>query len=227
VITFGMNDEADVRGMDVRHIDGREQFSVSFSDKSVSEQFILNLPGEHNVLNALAAIAVARELGISIEAIRAALSEFQGIARRCQVHRAVNIGDCVVTLIDDYGHHPNEIGAVLETIRRGWPGNRLILVFQPHRYSRTRDLFEDFVNVLSRADVLLLLEVYAAGEPAIPGVDGRALCRAIRTRGLVDPIFVDEIGSIAQVLADVVRDDDIVAMLGAGNIGGVAEAIVA
>ena len=227
VITFGTRDDADVRGMGVRHVDGREHFRVSFSGEPDAEEFDLNLPGEHNVLNALAAIAVARELGISIGAIRAALSEFQGIARRCQVHRAVAIGDCVVTLIDDYGHHPKEINAVLETIRRGWPDHRLIVVFQPHRYSRTRDLFEDFVNVLSRADILLLLEVYAAGESAIPGVDGRSLCRAIRTRGLVDPIFVDEIESVGQVLADVVREDDVVAMLGAGNIGRIAEAIVA
>lgn len=226
VITFGTREDADVRAIDARHVDGREHFRVSFSNRSDSEAFKLNLPGEHNVLNALAAIAVARELGISIGAIQEALSGFQGIARRCQVHRAVAIGDCVVTLIDDYGHHPNEINAVLETIRRGWPEHRLIVVFQPHRYSRTRDLFEDFVSVLSRADILLLLEVYAAGESAIPGVDGRALCRAIRTRGLVDPIFVDEMESIGQVLADVVREDDVVAMLGAGNIGGIAEAII-
>ena len=227
VITFGMHDDADVRGSDVQHVDGREHFRVSFSGVSDAEQIILNLPGEHNVLNALAAIAVARELGLSTAAIQAALSGFQGIARRCQIHRAVTMGDCVVTVIDDYGHHPKELDAVLKTIRRGWPEHRIIVVFQPHRYSRTRDLFEDFVNVLSRADILLLLEVYAAGEPAIPGVDGRSLCRAIRTRGLVDPIFVDEMESIGQVLADVVHDDDIVAMLGAGNIGRIAEAIVA
>lgn len=227
VITFGMHDGADVRGMNLRHIDGREHFHVSFSGESGKQEFELNLPGEHNVQNALAAIAVARELGIPVDAIRTALSEFQGIARRCQVHPAVAIGECVVTLIDDYGHHPKEIDAVLNTIRRGWPEHRLIVVFQPHRFSRTRDLFEDFVNVLSRADILLLLEVYAAGEPRIPGVDGRSLCRAIRTRGLVDPIFVEDMGSIGEVLADVVREDDIVAMLGAGNIGGIAEAIVA
>ena len=226
VVTFGLNEGADVRGHDVRHVDGREHFRVSFDGHPEAEEFVLNLPGEHNVQNALAAIAVSRELGIELNAVRSALSKFQGIARRCQVHLSVCIGDCELTIVDDYGHHPKEIDAVLKTIRRSWPERRLIVVFQPHRYSRTRDLFEDFVNVLSRANVLLLLEVYAAGEPAVPGADGRSLCRAIRMRGLVDPIFVDDLKSVRQVLTEVVRDGDVVAMLGAGNIGGIAEELI-
>ena len=226
VVTFGLNEGADVRGHDVRHVDGREHFRVSFDGHPEAEEFVLNLPGEHNVQNALAAIAVSRELGIELNAVRSALSKFQGIARRCQVHLSVCIGDCELTIVDDYGHHPKEIDAMLKTIRRSWPERRLIVVFQPHRYSRTRDLFEDFVNVLSRANVLLLLEVYAAGEPAVPGADGRSLCRAIRMRGLVDPIFVDDLKSVRQVLTEVVRDGDVVAMLGAGNIGGIAEELI-
>ena len=227
VITYGLHADADVRGFDLTHVDGREHFRVSIKGQPQAAEFVLNLPGEHNVANALAAIAVAIELGVELDAVRKALVAFQGIARRCQIHHAIAIGKRNVTLVDDYGHHPKELDAVLKTIRRSWPERRLVVVFQPHRYTRTRDLFEDFASVLSRADVLLLLEVYAAGEAAVPGADGRSLCRAIRTRGQVDPIFVDELSAVTQVLADIVHDADVVALLGAGNIGGIAEALVA
>ncbi|MBK6660829.1 MAG: UDP-N-acetylmuramate--L-alanine ligase [Proteobacteria bacterium] len=228
VITYGVHEDADVRGYDLRHVDGREHFRVALKGEATQprEEFVLNLPGEHNVQNALASIAVARELGVDLDAARRALSGFQGIARRCQIHRDIDIGARRVTVIDDYGHHPKELEAVLKTIRRTFPDKRLVVVFQPHRYTRTRDLFEDFAAVLSRADVLVLLEVYAAGEAPIAGADGRALARAIRTRGHIDPVFVAELGAVQDVLADIVHDDDVVALLGAGNIGAIAEALV-
>ena len=229
VITYGVHEDADVRGYDLRHVAGREHFRVALKDDPLQPQaeFVLNLPGEHNVQNALASIAVARELGVELDAARRALMSFQGIARRCQIHHGIGIGTRRVTVVDDYGHHPKELDAVLKTIRRTFPGRRLVVVFQPHRYSRTRDLFEDFAAVLSRVDVLMLLEVYAAGEAPMAGADGRALARAIRTRGQIDPVFVAELGAVKDVLADIVHDDDVVALLGAGNIGAIAEALVA
>ena len=227
VITYGFAQESDVRGYDLRHVDGREHFRVACKFAPVDSEFVLNLPGEHNVQNALAAIAVGLELGIEISAIQRALERFEGIARRCQVHPDIRIGAHRVTLVDDYGHHPRELDAVLRTIRRRWPQRRLVAVFQPHRYSRTRDLLDDFASVLSRTDVLVLLEVYAAGEVSIAGADGRSLARAIRTRGQVEPVFVAEPRAVLAALAGLVREDDIVAMLGAGNIGHIAEEIVA
>lgn len=228
VITYGFDAGADVRGIDLHHEHGTERFRVVTREGGLNESFVLNLPGEHNVQNALAAIAVGLELGIAVDDIRAALSGFEGIARRCQAHDGIQIGAHRVTLVDDYGHHPRELAAVLDTLRRRWPGQRLVTVFQPHRYSRTRDLFEDFVQVLSQVDALVLLEVYAAGEEALPGADGRALARAIRARGQVEPVFVTDISDVPGVLASVIdSDDDIVATLGAGNIGQLAEAMVA
>jgi UDP-N-acetylmuramate--alanine ligase len=227
VITYGSHPDADVRGYELRHVDGREHFRLASTLGEFADDFVLNLPGEHNVQNALAAIAVALELGLKSSAIRAALKGFEGIARRCQIHPGVRIGDRTVTVVDDYGHHPRELDAVLKTIRRSWPEQRLVVVFQPHRYTRTRDLFDDFASVLSRVDALILLEVYAAGESPVAGADSRALARAIRTRGQVEPVFVDEPFTIRSILEDVVVDDDIVAMLGAGNIGQLAEELVA
>jgi UDP-N-acetylmuramate--alanine ligase len=182
----------------------------------------LNHPGRHNVLNALAAIGVARELGVARDAIGRALSEFSGIDRRFQVNGQIAINGGNVTLVDDYGHHPREIAATLEAARAAWPGRRLVVAFQPHRYTRTRDLFDDFSAVLSDIDVLLLLEVYAAGESAISGADARALARAIRARGRIDPIFVADIQQLPAMLKDVLRPDDVVLTLGAGNIGQIA-----
>ncbi|MEQ8659246.1 MAG: cyanophycin synthetase, partial [Gammaproteobacteria bacterium] len=226
VITYGFHADADVRGHGLRHVDGREHFAVTCRFAEAGGEYELNLPGEHNVQNALAAIAVALELAIPPAAIRRALARFEGIARRCQIHPEVLLGGHAVTVVDDYGHHPRELDAVLATIRRRWPERRLVVVFQPHRYTRTRDLLDDFADVLSRAEVLVLLDVYSAGEPPIAGADGRALARAIRSRGRVEPIFVDEPRKVIDALAGVVRDGDVVAMLGAGNIGQIAEEMV-
>jgi UDP-N-acetylmuramate--alanine ligase len=226
VITYGLHPQADIRGHTLEHVGGRERFRVHLKDGGTELVCELNLPGEHNVLNALAAIAVGRELALEVGAIQAALAHFQGIGRRCQIHPEIELGGHQVTVVDDYGHHPKELEAVLKTIRRSWPGRRLVVVFQPHRYTRTRDLFEDFAAVLSKCEALLLLDVYAAGETPIPGADGRSLCRAIRTRGHVDPIFVEHPDALAAELAGVIQDDDIVAMLGAGNIGAMAETLL-
>jgi UDP-N-acetylmuramate--alanine ligase len=225
VVTYGTRDGADVRAVDIRqqamtthfmvHMVGVEAFPVT-----------LNMPGRHNVLNALAAIAVAHELGVDVATIQAALAAFQGIGRRFQARDGCRIGDCEVMLVDDYGHHPREIAATLEAVRSGWPERRLVLAFQPHRYSRTHDAFEDFVAVLSGVDVLVLAEVYAAGEEPIPTVDGRALSRAVRGRGQVDPVFVDPVTDLPEVLPGVLRDGDFVLTLGAGNIGAVAAGLM-
>lgn len=227
VITYGFDREADVRGYNLRHADGQEHFFVATDNNEISAEVVLNLPGEHNVQNALGAIAVALELGIDADAIARALTSFEGIARRCQIHQRVMLGDCPVTVVDDYGHHPRELEAVLGTIRRSWPQRRLVVVFQPHRYTRTRDLFDDFASVLSSSDALVLLEVYAAGEQPIAGADSRSLARAIRTRGQVEPVFLDTNSELGPALRNLARADDVIAMLGAGNIGQLAEELVA
>jgi UDP-N-acetylmuramate--alanine ligase len=182
----------------------------------------LNMPGRHNVLNALAAITVARELGVAVDRIQSALAGFEGIDRRFQARTGCRVGGREVMLVDDYGHHPREVAATLDAVRAGWPGRRLVLAFQPHRYSRTHDAFEDFVAVLSQVDVLVLGEVFAAGEAPIAGADGRALSRAIRARGQVDPVFIENIEDLPEILKDLVADRDIVVTMGAGNIGMVA-----
>ena len=189
------------------------------------QDFELNMPGEHNILNALAAITVAHELGIAVEHMQKALQGFQGIGRRCQMLGEIKIADKNLLLIDDYAHHPSEIAATLSAIRAGWPERGLHVVFQPHRYSRTRDLFEDFSLVFSEADSLLMLEVYSAGEDEIAGADSRALCRAIRNRGQVDPMFVEDRHEIKSLLGSVVNDGDVVLVLGAGNVGQVAKTL--
>jgi UDP-N-acetylmuramate--alanine ligase len=178
----------------------------------------VNLPGTHNVRNALAAIAVAMELGIADTAIQKALAGFQGIDRRLQhigdVHTAVGL----ITIVDDYGHHPTEVSATLEALRQGYAGRRVVLAFQPHRYTRVHDLIDDFGKELAAADVLLITEVYAAGEVPIAGADGRALCRAVRSRGLVEPLFVEKVEDLAESLKDVIRDGDVIVTMGAGHI---------
>jgi UDP-N-acetylmuramate--alanine ligase len=179
----------------------------------------------HNVQNSLAAIAVATELGVPDDAILTALRGFRGIGRRFQINAEVEWGGKTITFVDDYGHHPREVAATLEAARQAWPDRRLLMVFQPHRFTRTRDLFEDFVRVLSKPDVLVLLDVYAAGEAAIAGADGRSLSRAIRVRGRIDPIFVEDMEELAEVLAPLVEPGDVVLTLGAGNIGAAAAAL--
>ncbi len=221
VVTYGTRDDADVRAVAINQHAMTTRFTVHMADIEPFE-VTLNMPGRHNVLNALAAIAVARELGVETAVIQATLSAFQGIGRRFQARHGCRIGDCEVMLVDDYGHHPREIAATLEAVRSGWPERRLVLAFQPHRYSRTHDAFEDFVAVLSRVDVLVLAEVYAAGEAPITGADGRALSRAIRARGQVDPVFLEAVEDLPVILRDIVADGDIVVTMGAGNIGLVA-----
>ncbi|MBF2758826.1 MAG: UDP-N-acetylmuramate--L-alanine ligase [Ectothiorhodospiraceae bacterium AqS1] len=187
---------------------------------------VLNLPGRHNVLNALAAIAVAQELGVGDEDIAAALSSFQGIGRRLQVIGTILLEGGEVSVIDDYAHHPREIEATVDAVRAGWPQRRLVVFFQPHRYTRTRDLFDDFAAVLSNLEMLIVLEVYAAGESPIRAADGRALCRAIRARGRVDPVFAPQVADACALAPDLVCPGDIVLTLGAGDISAAPVRII-
>lgn len=225
VRSYGIDaDDADIRALNIRQQGKQMHFEVHQAEHAVLN-VVLNLPGRHNVLNALAAVAVARELGVDDETVQQALETFAGIGRRFQINGELSIADGSVLFIDDYGHHPREIAATLEAVRNGWPERRLVVVFQPHRYSRTLDLFDDFARVLADADVLLVSEVYAAGEAPISGADGRALCRAVRGRGRVDPIFVQEVEDLPAVLTDLLQAGDLVLTLGAGSIGAVAAAL--
>ena len=219
VITYGIESGADVRAVDVEQQGMQTHFTVLRKGHENALSITLNLPGRHNVLNALAAIAVATELGGSDDSIRKALAGFQGIGRRFQVAGEISTAAGSVLLIDDYAHHPREIAPTLAAVRAGWPERRLVVVFQPHRYSRTHDLLDDFIQVLSGADVLVLGEVYAAGEPPVTGADGRALARGIRARGHVDPVFVEDLAELPAVLNDLLRDGDVLLTLGAGDIG--------
>jgi UDP-N-acetylmuramate--alanine ligase len=222
VCSYGIDaEDADVRAMNLRQNGLQMHFEIQQAEHAMLE-VVLNLPGRHNVLNALAAVAVARELGVDDVAIQHGLETFAGIDRRFQLYGELAIDSGSVLLVDDYGHHPREIAATLEAVRSGWPGRRLVVVFQPHRYTRTRDLFDDFAQVLTDPDVLLISEVYSAGESPIAGADGRALCRAIRSRGRVDPVFVEDVESLPDVLKDLLQPGDVVLTLGAGSIGTVA-----
>ena len=217
VVTYGL-DRADVRAVDIRATPGGTEFTVVTAE-GARERVRLALPGRHNVQNALAAIVTARELGVGFPAIRKALAGFEGVGRRCESHGELRIGGRKVLLVDDYGHHPREIAATFEALRSAWPRRRLVVAFQPHRYTRTRDLFDDFCEVLSSADALLLTEVYPAGEARIPHYDGRALARGIRERGAVSPVFVRGVDAIPAALPGVLRDGDLLLTLGAGDIG--------
>jgi UDP-N-acetylmuramate--alanine ligase len=220
--TYGFNPEADIRAVNIRQDGLRSHFTVLRSGYDEPFEVTLNLPGRHNILNSLSVIAVAGELGIPDETIQRALLGFRGIGRRFQINAEVPFGGSVVTFVDDYGHHPREIAATLDSARQAWPDRRLVLVFQPHRYTRTRDLFEDFVQVLSKADVLVLLEIYSAGEAPLIGADGRALSRAIRVRGQIDPVFVEKVSDLTEILPGIVEPGDVVLTLGAGSVGQVA-----
>ena len=222
VLTYGVDYEADIRAHSIKHEGNKTWFRVSGKDHADWLGIELNLPGKHNVLNALAAITVAHELGVKEAAIISALRNFQGIARRCQIFGEITINGKKLLLVDDYAHHPREIAATLQALQGGWPGRRLVVVFQPHRYTRTRDLFEDFTHVLSEVDSLLLLDIYPAGEAPIAGADSRALCRALRQRGQVEPIFVEKQEEINSLLASNVRDNDLLVVLGAGDVGVLA-----
>ncbi|MEO5702940.1 MAG: UDP-N-acetylmuramate--L-alanine ligase [Gammaproteobacteria bacterium] len=222
VLTYGLSEDADLCATNICQEQTRTHFKVARPGVPDWLNITLNLPGKHNVLNALAAIAVAHEVGVSDAAIQAGLAGFQGIARRFQIYGEIATASGQVLMIDDYGHHPREVAATLQAIREGWPQRRLVVAFQPHRYTRTRDLFEDFVEVLARIDVLVLVEIYAAGEPAIAGADGRTLCRAIRARAKNDPIFAPTVADLVTILPDVLQHGDILLTLGAGDIGTVA-----
>ncbi len=219
ILSYGINVSADFQALDVHQENFRTNFNLKRIGRDELLPLTLNMPGQHNVLNALAAIAVASELGVPDEAIAAGLSQFKGVGRRFQINGSVALPDGEVMLLDDYGHHPREIIATIKAIREGWPDKRLVLAFQPHRYSRTQDLFEDFVDVLNEVDVLVLLDVFAAGEKPIAGSDGPALSKAIRQRGKLIPIFVKDIEQLPYVLKDVLMPGDIVMTSGAGNIG--------
>jgi UDP-N-acetylmuramate--alanine ligase len=220
--TYGIESDADIRATAVRREGPQSRFTVERRGRDTPLAITLNLPGRHNVLNALAAVATATELDVPDAAIQRALTNFQGIDRRLQFMGEVRVGDGHVTLVDDYGHHPTEILATLDAVRQAWPGRRVVLAFQPHRYTRTRDLLDDFARVLNEADVLLVTEVYAAGESAIPGADGKAICRAVRSHGGVEPVFVPRVEKLAPALARIVAPADVIVTMGAGNIGTVA-----
>ena len=218
VITYGFADDADVRAIDVRPEGSGSHFTAIFKDGSCYE-FHLNLPGRHNVQNTLAALAIAQELGVSTAAMQKALSNFAGVGRRCEPHGVLNVGDARVTLIDDYGHHPRELAATFEAVRSAHPRQRLVVAFQPHRYSRTRDLFDEFGEILSSVDALLLFDVYAAGEAPIAGYDSKALARGIRARGKVEPVVLKAVSELPEALRGVVRDGDVLLTVGAGDVG--------
>ncbi|AVS73146.1 UDP-N-acetylmuramate--L-alanine ligase [Paracidovorax cattleyae] len=229
VTSYGFSEDAQVRAVDVRADAGRMHFrvqrrnGVTLPDLDV----VLNLAGEHNVLNALSAIAVAVELNIPDDALLRALAQFKGVGRRFQRYGELPAqGGGTFTLIEDYGHHPVEMTATLAAARGAFPGRRLVLAFQPHRYSRTRDCFEDFVKVMGSADAVLLTEVYAAGEAPIVAADGRSLARAVRVAGQVEPVFVDDIGELPRRIADNARGGDVVLCMGAGSIGAVPAKVV-
>ncbi|PZU42302.1 MAG: UDP-N-acetylmuramate--L-alanine ligase [Acidovorax sp.] len=229
VTSYGLSEDAEVRAVDVRAVGTQMHFTVQRRNGVTLPdlQVVLNLAGEHNVLNALAVIAVAAELNVPDEALLRALAGFTGVGRRFQRHGDLPAqGGGHFTLIEDYGHHPVEMAATLAAARGAYPGRRLVLAFQPHRYSRTRDCFEDFVKVLGTADAVLLTEVYAAGEAPIVAADGRSLARALRVAGTVEPVFIDNVADMPQRIAAGARDGDVVLCMGAGSIGGVPAKVV-
>lgn len=226
ITTYGFHEDAEVRAIDAKAVDGHMQFTV-IQDGYAPMNVSLNQPGMHNVQNACAAIAIARELGVDDKATQKALTEFNGVGRRFTRYGEINIQDVngeaagSFALVDDYGHHPVETAATISAARGAYPGRRLVLAFQPHRYTRTRDLFEDFVKVLSTTDLLVLAEVYAAGEQPIVAADGRTLAHALRVAGKVDPVFVEEITDMPSTIMNVIKDGDVVITMGAGSISGV------
>lgn len=226
VLTFGIDQAADVQACNVVSAGYASEFELCLPNGNRAD-IKLAMPGRHNVLNALAAVTVAHDLGVPIEAMQAALSAFGGVGRRLERHGRIYTPHSQRWLVDDYGHHPTEVAATLNAVRAAWPDEPILVIFQPHRYSRTRDLFEDFVEVLSRCDQLLLMEVYSAGQQPIAGADGRALARAIRLRGQVDPVFVESPERVPDVLADVMHGPGVVLTLGAGNVGQLPATLLA
>lgn len=224
VMSYGFSEQSDIRAENAQSSGLSSSFVVRRHGR-VPLQLTLNLPGRHNILNSLAAVAVATELGVPDEAIQQAFSKFSGIDRRFQLLGTVTTLNGIATFVDDYAHHPTEIEATLKAAREAWPNRRLVVAFQPHRYTRTHELIDDFARALSEVDLLLLTDVYAAGEEPIAGADGRALARAVRSRGIVEPIFIEEIGMLPSVLGGIIEPNDIVLTLGAGNIGAMAQTL--
>ncbi|HEX5048719.1 MAG TPA: UDP-N-acetylmuramate--L-alanine ligase [Gammaproteobacteria bacterium] len=222
VASYGFGERADIRAFDVERLGLRTRFKVTSKERQSPLTVEVNLAGRHNVLNSLAAVAVAAELDIPDTALVKALGEFAGVGRRMQVQGTVTTAAGRVTFVDDYGHHPTELAATIAAARDAWPGRRLVVCFQPHRYSRTLALLDDFAQVLASVDALLLTNVYSAGETPVAGADGKALARAVRVRGTVEPIFIEDLTELPQTLAKILRADDVVLTLGAGSIGSVA-----
>ncbi len=224
VITYGFSEDADIRAVNYQQDGGVSYFTVEVDGQPPLDMSV-NLPGQHNVLNALAGVAVAKDEGIDDDAICQALTEFAGIGRRFEqlADLTTDVGNMV--LVDDYGHHPSEVKATIIAMRTGWPDKRLVMVFQPHRYSRTRDLYEDFVEVLSMVDCLFLLDVYAAGEAPIANADSKSLARSIRQRGQIEPVYVSDVDVLPELLAAQLQDKDMVITQGAGNIGAIARSL--
>lgn len=225
MLTYGFSDDADIRATDFQQTGTQSHFKAHLPNGNVVA-ITLNLPGRHNVLNALAAIAVANEIGVDAESICRSLQKFEGIGRRFHMLGDITVNNNTALLIDDYGHHPKEILATLEAVKSAWPERRLLMAFQPHRFSRTQSLFDDFAQALSNVENLLLLDVYPAGEKPIASADGRSLCRAIRKRGKVEPVFVGRNDDIADVLVNVMRDGDILLLQGAGDVGAIAQRLI-
>ncbi len=221
-LTYGIDNAADIRASGVRQQGARMHFLLHLPDAGAPVEVTLNLPGRHNVLNALAACAVGWQLGVSAVSLQAALSTFQGVGRRFTLRGELALDSGSALLVDDYGHHPSELAAVFAAARGGWPQRRLVVAFQPHRYSRTRDLLDDFARVLADVDVLVLTEVYPAGEAPIANADGRALARAVRARGKVDPVLVEHPRELRSALPSLLHDGDLLLLLGAGDIGAAA-----
>lgn len=226
IVSYGIHYDADIRAKNVRYAGTQSFFTVERTNKSTLD-VTLNMPGEHNIQNALAAIAIATELEVSDEAILSGLDKFQGVARRFQCYGDIKVNQGTVMLVDDYGHHPTEMEATMKAVRSAWPDRRMVVLFQPHRFTRTRDLFEDFSQVLSEPDVLVLMDVYAATEEPIAGADGRSLARSIRNRGQVDPIFVPDQEDIVSALQNQLKDGDVLLTLGAGSVGTISAGLPA
>ena len=222
VITYGVSDDADYKAVNIQQQAMENHFTVERPNALPSLEITLKMPGHHNVLNALATIAVASDEGVDDASIQKALSQFEGVGRRFQIYGDYPIPGGEIMLVDDYGHHPSEVAATTQAIRAGWSEKRLVMIFQPHRYSRTYDLYEDFVEVLAEVDVLLLLEVYPAGEAPIPGADSKSLCRSIRQRGANEPIYLADATNVEGVLANILKDGDLLLTQGAGNVGMIA-----
>jgi len=219
MVTYGVHEDADFRAINIRQDGMQTHFTVERRGDYAPLEVTLNMPGWHNMLNALAAIAVATKLAVDDAAIQRSLNAFKGVGRRFQIQGDLLVRNGIVTLVDDYGHHPRELAATFEALKQAYPSRRSIIIFQPHRYTRTRDLFEDFVQVLAGVDVLILMDIYPAGESVIAGADGRSLSRAIRLRGQVDPIFVENWEELPKLLAGIVHENDVILTMGAGNVG--------